>query len=574
MEKHKPFTVEVLQCHTESMEATPERDQTPEDQDETVAQPTIITLIPVAQEEIPTMPEMSQPNETNNNTIVTNAVVINTDGSAKVVGKEEFGQFNGNGHGGVNQLGGVFVNGRPLPDVVRQRIVELAHQGVRPCDISRQLRVSHGCVSKILGRYYETGSIKPGVIGGSKPKVATPKVVDAITRYKHENPTMFAWEIRDRLLAEGVCTAENVPSVSSINRIVRNKAAENAKQSPGHTSPSVDTGSPPLSHQPSPNSEIQRAPYTITGILGIPQSQTAQTMVDPNGNKRKREDQVPNGHEAEVKIEPNTGDMNIWYQAQPRPTKQARPENGTTDAQGMPHTLIINNAPMYPAGVPTNLPPNYNAHFVTTTTTISGDVIKPQVGVEYTIASPAIGTVANSESQSTTSNFVTSLATNNTPTSSSTPTINNNNNTPPPKAGSPGSGGGANNLTELKPVQPTMSQSYTPLPSFSGQFSSQASSYNGSHATFPSQAVVGTVVQPLVISSGSYNPTNPPSGEYYNTAGTVPYTQYQTAAYPADPAWTMRYTNPTDTPYYYQTPVSGRNEPNTTVAASASPSKS
>ncbi|CAG5122980.1 unnamed protein product, partial [Candidula unifasciata] len=120
-------------------------------------------------------------------------------------------------HGGVNQLGGVFVNGRPLPDLVRSKIVELAQSGIRPCDISRQLRVSHGCVSKILGRYYETGSIRPGVIGGSKPKVATPMVVKAITKYKEENPTMFAWEIRDKLLSDGVCSNENVPSVSSIN---------------------------------------------------------------------------------------------------------------------------------------------------------------------------------------------------------------------------------------------------------------------------------------------------------------------------------------------------------------------
>jgi len=67
-------------------------------------------------------------------------------------------------------------------------------------------------------RFYETGSIKPGVIGGSKPKVATRGVVDQITRYKNDNPTMFAWEIRDRLLADGVCTNYSAPSVSSINR--------------------------------------------------------------------------------------------------------------------------------------------------------------------------------------------------------------------------------------------------------------------------------------------------------------------------------------------------------------------
>ncbi|XP_074502051.1 paired box protein Pax-2a isoform X12 [Sebastes fasciatus] len=197
------------------------------------------------------------------------------------------------GHGGVNQLGGVFVNGRPLPDVVRQRIVELAHQGVRPCDISRQLRVSHGCVSKILGsyqkafqRYYETGSIKPGVIGGSKPKVATPKVVDKIADYKRQNPTMFAWEIRDRLLAEGVCDNDTVPSVSSINRIIRTKVQQQFHPSPdgsvtplstpGHTIvPS--TASPPVSSA----SNDPVGSYSINGILGIPRS---------NGEKRKRDE--------------------------------------------------------------------------------------------------------------------------------------------------------------------------------------------------------------------------------------------------------------------------------------------
>ncbi|RMC08049.1 hypothetical protein DUI87_15522 [Hirundo rustica rustica] len=135
-------------------------------------------------------------------------------------------------YGEVNQLGGVFVNGRPLPNAIRLRIVELAQLGIRPCDISRQLRVSHGCVSKILARYHETGSILPGAIGGSKPRVTTPAVVKHIRDYKQGDPGIFAWEIRDRLLADGVCDKYNVPSVSSISRILRNKIGPLAPAGP------------------------------------------------------------------------------------------------------------------------------------------------------------------------------------------------------------------------------------------------------------------------------------------------------------------------------------------------------
>ncbi|GMT36301.1 hypothetical protein PFISCL1PPCAC_27598, partial [Pristionchus fissidentatus] len=72
----------------------------------------------------------------------------------------------------------------------------------------------------------QNGNMRTGA--GTKPKVATPAVVAKIEQYKRDNPTIFAWEIREKLIAEGVCTTP--PSVSSINRILRTRAAERAAE--------------------------------------------------------------------------------------------------------------------------------------------------------------------------------------------------------------------------------------------------------------------------------------------------------------------------------------------------------
>lgn len=56
-------------------------------------------------------------------------------------------------------------------------------------------------------------------------QVATPLVVRKILDLKQQSPSIFAWEIREQLLAQGVCDTASIPSVSSINRILRNATA-------------------------------------------------------------------------------------------------------------------------------------------------------------------------------------------------------------------------------------------------------------------------------------------------------------------------------------------------------------
>ncbi|XP_052265604.1 paired box protein Pax-8-like isoform X2 [Dreissena polymorpha] len=525
----------------------------------------------------------SKSNAANNNNISANNNNNNNEDS-------EENSENG-GHGGVNQLGGVFVNGRPLPDVVRQRIVELAHTGVRPCDISRQLRVSHGCVSKILGRYYETGSIKPGVIGGSKPKVATPAVVEAITRYKAENPTMFAWEIRDRLLSENVCTSDNVPSVSSINRIVRNRASDSARGK------SNDGGSPlsdAVSPHGSPNG--QGNTYSINAIMGL---QGTTSLTDHNGNtgtKRKLVDENgSNGHDGKLdenqQIINNNNMGDFFY------PKSGRMDNGVLmPEQGQ---AIVVNGQLYAHGLH---PPPYASYLSA----------NPPIKQEYAASSPSLEDQARSHAgsegshrqniigglgrlesgrgssphdvpgaQSDTQTSEYEAASNNSQSGAvnvnqtvitNTPTPGH---TPSPKPGTPING----NLTELTPVQSTLGQTYTPLPSFPAQFSSQGTTGYTS-AVYTNHSVVGTavpsiVLTPQVSSAAQYTGSMPGNtGDYYQS---VPYTQYQTTSPYNDPQWAVRYgpsgiINPQ---YYYQPQIAlSGNRNDQAVGIPASPEKS
>jgi hypothetical protein len=73
----------------------------------------------------------------------------------------------------------------------------------------------------------ETGSIRPGVIGGSKPRIVSHEVEKRIEDYRQDNPGIFSWEIRDRLIKEGLVDRTTAPSVSAISRLLRGSGGGN-----------------------------------------------------------------------------------------------------------------------------------------------------------------------------------------------------------------------------------------------------------------------------------------------------------------------------------------------------------
>ncbi|XP_076452042.1 uncharacterized protein LOC143287710 [Babylonia areolata] len=170
----------------------------------------------------------------------------------------------------VNRYGRLFSNGRPLSKSMRQELLKMHKSGFKPCEISRKLAVSHGCISKILRKYQKTGNLAPGKIGGSEPKVTTPVVVDNIRRYKADNGGLAAWRIQARLVSNRVCTQRNVPSVSSINRILRMISGNRGPNTPatsGEDTTTITEESTTPSHRPPPSPSMSETTSTPPPLL-------------------------------------------------------------------------------------------------------------------------------------------------------------------------------------------------------------------------------------------------------------------------------------------------------------------
>ena len=97
-------------------------------------------------------------------------------------------------------------------------------------EIGRQLNLPKSTVKNIVNKFLERGDSKHRN-GGCKTRTARTDDLVMYTEYcKQQQPSLSAEEIQGKLLENNVCLIQNIPSKSSITRIVREDLGYSYKQ--------------------------------------------------------------------------------------------------------------------------------------------------------------------------------------------------------------------------------------------------------------------------------------------------------------------------------------------------------
>ncbi|KAL9968278.1 hypothetical protein ACROYT_G026632 [Oculina patagonica] len=121
----------------------------------------------------------------------------------------------------INRQGGCYDSGRAYPDVIRERVLDLAHTGASQRQIATELRISRGYVQNVLEQYDDKNiSTRIPRTSFLVPKVTT-EVLEFVSVEKVMKPSIHASEIQERLLLDGVVDADDLPNASQINKRLR-----------------------------------------------------------------------------------------------------------------------------------------------------------------------------------------------------------------------------------------------------------------------------------------------------------------------------------------------------------------
>lgn len=121
----------------------------------------------------------------------------------------------------VNRSGGLYVNGQKLPSLARERVLDLNHMNLSQRQIAQLTRTSRHFVQNVLCDYECTNSSIPTPKAVYPRPKMTPDVIDFIEMEKLLKPSIYALEVQERMVLDGVVHPLDVPSEAAITKCVR-----------------------------------------------------------------------------------------------------------------------------------------------------------------------------------------------------------------------------------------------------------------------------------------------------------------------------------------------------------------
>ena len=121
----------------------------------------------------------------------------------------------------VNRQQGIYNNSKFLPQVYRERVLDLHYQRFSQRQISQNVRVSLGYVNKVV-QFYEESNLS--LAGPRKTPVRNKMSADVVENVESEKlcqQSMYTSELQQHLLVDGISPLGHLPSRSAIKKCLR-----------------------------------------------------------------------------------------------------------------------------------------------------------------------------------------------------------------------------------------------------------------------------------------------------------------------------------------------------------------
>lgn len=111
--------------------------------------------------------------------------------------------------------------GHPLEENIRENIVNLWLSGESKASISKRFDIPYKTISNITDLFARTGLTKAKQGRNANRTSRTDDTIEYVEYLKRVKPSIYPYEIRQKLVENRVCLAENAPSNASVSRILR-----------------------------------------------------------------------------------------------------------------------------------------------------------------------------------------------------------------------------------------------------------------------------------------------------------------------------------------------------------------